>query len=70
MDDIKTLREEVKAYVDAADIKVVRMMHAMLQIDAIDNNRNLTGTNIPMDDFGSFPKPEDGEGVLPGVVKQ
>lgn len=31
------MRNEVKKYIDTADEKVVKMMHAMLEIDA-DNN--------------------------------
>ena len=34
MDSIKVLRQEVKKYIETADAKVVRMMHAMLEVDA------------------------------------
>ncbi len=34
MDSAKTMRHEVKKYIDTADIKVVKMMHAMLEVDA------------------------------------
>jgi hypothetical protein len=34
MDNIKVLRQEVKKYIETADAKVVRMMHAMLEVDA------------------------------------
>ena len=34
MNSIKILREEVKKYIETADAKVVRMMHAMLEVDA------------------------------------
>lgn len=30
----KVMRQEVKKYIDTADVKVVKMMHAMLEIDA------------------------------------
>jgi hypothetical protein len=33
----KTMRQEVKKYIDTADVKVVKMIHAMLEVDA-DNN--------------------------------
>jgi hypothetical protein len=33
----KILRQQVKKYIDTADVKVVKMMHAMLEVDA-DNN--------------------------------
>lgn len=34
MDSIKILRQEVKKYIETADAKVVKMMHAMLAVDA------------------------------------
>jgi hypothetical protein len=30
----KIMRQEVKKYIDTADVKVVKMMHAMLEADA------------------------------------
>ena len=33
MDAIKQLRKEVKEYIDAADAKVVKMVHAMLEAE-------------------------------------
>jgi hypothetical protein len=30
----KIMRQEVKKYIDTANVKVVKMMHAMLEIDA------------------------------------
>ena len=34
MDIIKAMRQEVKKYIETADAKVVKMMHAMLEVDA------------------------------------
>ena len=34
MDTIKAMRQEVKKYIETADAKVVKMMHAMLEVDA------------------------------------
>jgi len=34
MDTIKAMRQEVKKYIETADPKVVKMMHAMLEVDA------------------------------------
>ena len=34
MDPVKKMRSEVKKYIDTADEKVVKMMHAMLEVDA------------------------------------
>jgi hypothetical protein len=33
MDTIKQLRKEVKQYIDSADVKVVKMVHAMLEVE-------------------------------------
>ena len=33
MDAVKQMRLEVKKYIDAADTKVVKMVHAMLQVE-------------------------------------
>jgi hypothetical protein len=37
MDAIKQLRKEVKSYIDTADVKVVKMVHAMLEIERESN---------------------------------
>ena len=34
MDTVKAMREDVKKYIDTADEKVVKMVHAMLEVDA------------------------------------
>jgi hypothetical protein len=34
MDAVKQMRKEVKKYIDTADPKVVKMMHAMLEVDS------------------------------------
>jgi predicted transcriptional regulator len=34
MDAVKQMRKDVKKYIDTADGKVVKMMHAMLEVDA------------------------------------
>ena len=34
MDPVEKMRSEVKKYIDTADEKVVKMMHAMLEVDA------------------------------------
>lgn len=33
MDPVKRMRSEVKKYIDTADEKVVKMVHAMLEVD-------------------------------------
>jgi len=34
MDAVKEMRKQVKQYIDTADEKVVKMVHAMLEVDA------------------------------------
>lgn len=34
MDALKQMRNDVKKYIDTADDKVVKMIHAMLEVDA------------------------------------
>lgn len=34
MDVVKKMRSDVKKYIDTADEKVVKMVHAMLEVDA------------------------------------
>ena len=34
MNTDKVMRQEVKKYIDTADVKVVKMLHAMLEVDA------------------------------------
>ena len=34
MDAVKKMRRDVKKYIDTADEKVVKMVHAMLEVDA------------------------------------
>jgi hypothetical protein len=34
MNPVKVMRQEVKKYIDTADEKVVKMVHAMLEVDS------------------------------------
>lgn len=34
MNTEKVMRQQVKKYIDTADVKVVKMVHAMLEVDA------------------------------------
>ena len=37
MNAVKQMRKDVKKYIDTADDKVVKMVHAMLEVDAEDD---------------------------------
>lgn len=36
MDPIKRMRDEIKTYIETADEKVIKMVHAMLEVNAED----------------------------------
>ena len=38
MTDVEALKNEVKKYIDRADEKVLKMVHAMLEVDAGEND--------------------------------
>ncbi|MGN6341690.1 MAG: hypothetical protein ACTHML_12040 [Ginsengibacter sp.] len=38
MNDVEALKNEVKKYIDRADEKVLKMVHAMLEVDAGEND--------------------------------
>ncbi len=41
MSAVKQMRNEVKKYIDSADEKVVKMVHAMLEVDAEDIHKQM-----------------------------
>lgn len=49
MNAVKLMRQEVKKYIDTADAKVVKMMHAMLEVDADNDWWDTVPDNIKAD---------------------
>ncbi len=47
MDALKKMREEVKNYIETADEKVVKMVYAMLEVDAVEAQDADWWTNMP-----------------------
>jgi hypothetical protein len=45
----KLMRQEVKKYIDVADVKVVKMMYAMLEVDADNDWWDAMPDNIKVD---------------------
>jgi hypothetical protein len=45
----KLMRQEVKKYIDTADVKVVKMMHAMLEVDADNDWLDTMPNNVKAD---------------------
>lgn len=61
MDALKTMRREVKKYIDTADVKVVKMMHAMLKVDADNDWWDAMPDNIKDDVTIAVQESEKGE---------
>ena len=61
MDTIKAMRKEVKRYIETADAKVVKMMHAMLEVDADSNWWERLPDEIKTDVEAALAESEKGE---------
>jgi hypothetical protein len=64
MDTVKTMRQQVKKYIDTADPKVVKMMHAMLEVDADNDWWDTMPENIKTDVKSALRESEKGQ-VIP-----
>jgi hypothetical protein len=60
----KVMRQEVKKYIDTADVKVVKMMHAMLEVDADNDWWDTMPDNVKADVEVALKESEDGQ-VIP-----
>ncbi len=60
----KIMRQEVKKYIDTADEKVVKMMHAMLEVDADNDWWSSMPDNIRADVEAALIESEKGK-VIP-----
>ncbi len=69
MNSEKALRQEVKKYIDTADVKVVKMMHAMLEIDADNGWWDSMPDGVKEDVEAALVESEKGE-VIPHAVIQ
>jgi len=64
MDTLKQMRQDVKKYIETADEKVVKMMHAMLEADADNSWRDAMPDNIKADVDAALTEADNGE-VIP-----
>lgn len=64
MNTEKKMRQEVKKYIDTADVKVVKMMHAMLEVDADNDWWNSMPDKVIADVEAALIESEKGE-VIP-----
>jgi uncharacterized protein HemY len=70
MDSVKKLRSEVKKYIDTADEKVVKMVHAMLEVDADADWWDAMPDHVRKDVEISIKQAEKGETISHEEVKK
>ena len=61
MDSVDLMREEVKKYIETADEKVVKMMHAMLEVSADEDWWNTMPDNVKADVEAALLEADKGE---------
>jgi predicted transcriptional regulator len=64
MDTDKLLRSQVKKYIDTADVKVVKMVHAMLEVDADNDWWETMPDKVKADVEAALTESENGQ-VIP-----
>lgn len=69
MNTDKIMRQEVKKYIDTADLKVVKMMHAMLKVDADNDWWDTMPDKVKADVETALKESEKGQ-VIPHAVIQ
>lgn len=63
MNTVKIMRQEVKKYIDTADEKVVKMVHAMLEVDADSDWWNSMPDHVKQDVETALVESEKGETI-------
>lgn len=69
MDAVTKMRNEVKKYIDAADEKTVKMVHAMLEVDADAGWWNTLPDDVKQDVEQSLRQGDGGEVLTHEQVK-
>lgn len=69
MNTEKIMRQEVKKYIDTADVKVVKMMHAMLEVDADNDWWDMMPDKVKADVEAALTESEKGQ-VVPHAAIQ
>lgn len=70
MDSLNLMREEVKKYIDTADEKVVKMMHAMLEVDADEDWWETMPDNVKADVEAALSEADKGELIPHEEIKK
>lgn len=63
MNPVKVMRQEVKKYIDTADEKVVKMIHAMLEVDSDTGWWNSIPDNVKADVEAAIQESENGDTI-------
>jgi len=70
MDAVKQMRKDVKKYIDTADPKVVKMMHAMLEVDAYAGWWDEMPDNVKADVEEAIRQADNGEVIPHAEIKK
>ncbi len=70
MEDVKDLREAVIEHIQNADEKVVKMVHAMLEVDAEEEPWDEMPDDVKADVEAALQESERGEGMSHQEVKK
>lgn len=70
MSAVKQMRNEVKKYIDSADEKVVKMVHAMLEVDAEADWWDTMPDNVKADVETALKQADKGELISHAEVKK
>ncbi len=64
------MRQEVKKYIDTVDVKVVKMMHAMLEVDADNDLWDIMPENVKADVEAALRESEKGQVILHAKIQK
>lgn len=70
MNTDKIIRQEVKKFIDAADLNVVKMMHAMLEVDANNNWWNEMPAKVEADLQAALAESTKGKTTPHGTIQK
>jgi hypothetical protein len=66
----KIMRQQVKKYIDTADVKVVKMMHAMLEVDADNDWWDTMPDNVKADVEAALTESEKGQVISHATIQK
>jgi hypothetical protein len=70
LNTVKAMRQEVKKYIETADAKMVKMMHAMLEVDADNGWWDSLPDEIKSDVDVALAESENGEVAAHAEIKK